>query len=69
MNKLFAVALIAGAAQALDVHLHANALPVTQEELLDLAHQEDVQFDDETDHLIIGPDFNPGQRKSLAQTE
>jgi hypothetical protein len=65
MNKLFAVALIAGAAQALDVHLHANALPVTQEELLDLAQKEDVQFDDGKDHLIIGPDFI-SRRHSLA---
>ena len=68
MNKLFAVALIAGASQALDVHLHANALPVTQEELLDLARQENVEFDDGKDHLIIGPDFRP-PRHSLAQTE
>jgi len=68
MNKLFAVALIAGAAQALDVQLHANSLPATQEELLDLANQEDVQFDDGKDHLIIGPDFRP-PRPFLAQTE
>lgn len=56
MNKLFAVTLIAGASQALDINLHANSRSFSEADLLDLASEEGVIFDND-DQLWIGPVF------------
>jgi hypothetical protein len=56
MNKLFAVTLIAGASQALDINLHANSRSFSEADLLDLASEEGVIFDND-DQLWIGPAF------------
>ena len=56
MNKLFAVTLIAGASQALDINLHANSRSFSEADLLDLASEEGMIFDND-DQLWIGPAF------------
>jgi len=66
MNKLFAVALIAGAAQALDVNLFANSLSVTEGEILKLEEGTGARAQDRDNRSIIGPRFGA---PVLAQTE
>jgi hypothetical protein len=56
MNKFFAVTLIAGASQALDINLHANSRSFSEADLLELASEEGVIFDND-DQLWIGPAF------------
>jgi len=65
MNKLFAAALIAGASQALTLNEQASERSFTKQELLEMAMQEGVNFDDSFKQ-ILGPDFN--QVSQLAQT-
>jgi hypothetical protein len=67
MNKLFAVTLIAGASQALDINIHANSRSFSEADLLDLASEEGVIFDND-DQLWIGPAFETQPQTSLAQT-
>lgn len=65
MHKLFTAALIAGASQALTLYDQASEMSYTKQELLKMAMEEGVNFDDSFKQ-ILGPDFET--QLSLAQS-